>query len=123
MTPTARSLSELRRRGYTAEVVEQVIRIPRATGGPGPRVFRRDLYGFGDVLAFRPGEPVLIVQACITSDQADRLAKIRGTTTAARWLEAGQRIEVWGWAKRGPRGQRKTWTLSSTPVTAEVIRT
>jgi hypothetical protein len=121
MTPTARTLAELRARGYTAEVVEQIIRIPGRNGQP-PRVFRRDLYGFGDVLAFKLGEPVLIVQACITSDQANRLAKIRNTATARLWLVAGNRIAVWGWAKRGPRGQRKVWTASVTVVLAEDCR-
>jgi hypothetical protein len=27
------------------------------------------------------------------------------------WISVGAVIEVWGWAKQGPRGQRKTWQV------------
>lgn len=27
------------------------------------------------------------------------------------WLEAGNRFEIWGWRKRGPKGKRKVWEL------------
>lgn len=30
----------------------------------------------------------------------------------------GNRVAVWGWAKRGPRGKRKMWVLSETTVNA-----
>jgi hypothetical protein len=63
MSPTARSLDELRKRGYTAQVVEQTINARRP--GRPPLVFKRDLYGFGDILAVKADEPgSLIVQAC-----------------------------------------------------------
>lgn len=117
MSPTARSLVELRRRGYTASVVEQTIRARRPGGRP--LVFKRDCFG-GDILAVKADElGALLVQACRTSDQADRLAKLRQTAAAGIWLAAGNRLVVWGWALRGPRGARKTWSLSETQVRAE----
>jgi hypothetical protein len=86
---------------------------------PGARV-RQDFLGFADILAVEPDKPgVLAVQACATGDQAKRLTKIQSDGLAANvraWLGAGNRIVVWGWAKRGPRGKRKTWTLSDTEI-------
>ncbi len=121
MTPTARSLAYLRARGACAEVVEQMVRVP---AGPGrrPRAFRRDLLGCLDIVAIEPGRPgVLGVQACRTADQANRLAKIRFEPRARLWLQAGNRILVIGWAKRGARGARKVWQPSITEVTIEML--
>lgn len=109
MSPTARSLAVLRSRGCVYGVVEK--------WNPGARV-RQDFLGFADILAVEPGQlGVLAIQACTTGDQAKRLAKIAENARVAPWLAAGNRVVVWGWAKRGARGKRKTWTLSETPVT------
>jgi hypothetical protein len=107
---------------------------------PGARV-RQDLYGFGDILAVREAVlhprdaaflkgPMLLVQACTVGDQSRRLAKITSPPVAEKarvWLQAGGRIEVHGWALRGPRGKRKLWSLTCTTVTladlARVTRT
>jgi hypothetical protein len=71
------------------------------------------LFGFGDVIALdgKPGS--LLIQACITGDAPKRAKKIleECTEAAIEWLSAGNRIQVWGWAKRGARGKRKLWTL------------
>lgn len=112
-SPTARSLAVLKARGSTAYgIVER--------WNPGARV-RVDFLGFADLLAIQPAQQgVLAIQACVTGDQSKRLAKIATPPVLARavaWLEAGNRIAVWGWAKRGPRGKRKTWALSETQVT------
>lgn len=53
MTPTGRTLCELRRDGYTAAVVESWI--PRLN-------VRRDLFGVGDVLGVKAGEAPLLIQ-------------------------------------------------------------
>ena len=110
MTPTARSLKHHRALGHVAEVVEKTIRLP------GGRVFKRDLWGFGDVLIMDGLPGSLIVQCCVTGDQSKRLAKIQAEPHSQRWLSAGNRVVVEGWAKRGPRGKRKVWTLSVTSV-------
>lgn len=121
MTPTARSLDYLRKRGAIAEVVEKFIRVPPRPGQP-PRPFRRDLFGCLDIVALEPGTTgVLGVQACVTGDQSKRLEKIREEPKARVWLEAGNRIHVMGWAKRGGRGERKLWTPSITAVTLDMI--
>ena len=52
MTPTARALKHLRSLGYTAQVVEQNIRIP------GKGMFKRDLFNCIDIVGVRAGVPV-----------------------------------------------------------------
>jgi hypothetical protein len=78
---------------------------------------RQDLFGFIDVVALEPGKRgVLAVQACRTDDQSTRIAKIHAEPRAAVWLKAKNRIQVIGWAKRGPQDTRKRWTVSITDI-------
>ena len=118
-SPTQQTLRECRRRGWSACIVERWI---------APARQRVDAFGFGDVLAVDPETPdTYLIQACITGHVLDRAAKILGkpegdderalrradriVADATAWLAAGNRIVVWGWAKRGARGKRKLWTL------------
>lgn len=113
MSPTALSLARLRSIGATVGVVER--------WNPGARV-RQDFLGFADILAVEPGiAGVLAIQACVTGDQTKRLAKIAENARVRVWLEAGNRVRVWGWAKRGARGKRKLWSLSETVVTLDSL--
>ena len=105
----------MRRRGYLADVVERFI--------AGARV-RRDLFGIIDVLGVWDGCPghtylshVLGIQACVTGDVSKRVAKIVAAPATAVWLRNGLALEVWGWGKKGPRGKRKTWTLTTRAIT------
>ena len=69
LTPTARTLVYLRRQGYLTAVVESWI--PHAN-------LRRDLWGFGDVLAVHPRDRLfLLVQVTTTAHVAHRLAKAK----------------------------------------------
>lgn len=118
MSPTARSLAILRKRGALYGVVEK--------WNPGARV-RQDFLGFADVLAIQPGQlGVLAIQVCSNAggDVSGRVRKITTAPVAARarvWLAAGNRITIHGWAKQGPRGKRKTWTLRELDVTADDV--
>ena len=108
MTPTARTLAWLRAQGATADVVER--RIPHS-------FVTKDLFGFLDILALEPGKAgVLGVQTTSNSNMAARVKKINGEPRSALWRACGNRIQVIGWAKRGPRGRRKVWTASVTDV-------
>ena len=102
MSPTQRTLAALRKDGWTAEVVERWI--------PGANI-RRDLFGFGDILAMHPDHGILMVQATSTPHVRDRIAKLLAVPTLLRWLQASphNHVEVWGWAKRGARGKRKVF--------------
>ena len=102
MTPTARTLQQLRRDGYTAGVVEQWI----------PRVnIRRDLFGVGDVLAVRSGEGPLLIQCTSGAHHANRIAKAKSEIRLRAWFGSGSRFEVWSWAKR-----RNRWVVRKTPL-------
>ena len=115
MTPTARSLARLRRAGALAQVVERY----------NPHAKRRvDLFGFIDIVALDGKPGTLGVQTTSADHISHRLAKLREECAAAmtRWLEAGNRLVIHGWAKRGPRGKRKVWTLTERPVgVAELV--
>jgi hypothetical protein len=100
MSPTQRSLKKLRDAGWTVAVVER--------WNPYARV-RQDLFGFADLLAFK-GDVTLAVQTTSGANCAKRLAKILACPSAGFWLASTTRkIVIHGWAKRGPRGKRKTW--------------
>lgn len=101
-SPTQRTLALLRAEGWTAQVVE------RWNTFAG---IRQDLFRCIDVIAVKAGEGVLGVQATSGSNVSARVAKIQELDEAQAWLEAPARLEVWGWAKQGPRGERKVWTV------------
>jgi hypothetical protein len=89
-----------------AEKVEQRLPVPG-------KFITRDLFGFADIVAIQPGRVgVLAVQATSSSNLSARDKKVRAEQKARLWLEAGNRIQIHGWALRGPRGKRKVWTLN-----------
>jgi hypothetical protein len=107
MTPTARTLQELRGDGYTPAVVEAWI--PRLN-------VRRDLFGVGDVLAVRPGDPPLLVQ-CTTGDHhAHRVVKAKTEIRLRAWLGSGSRFEVWSWTRRDEH-----WEVRKTPLVMDDV--
>lgn len=118
MTPTARTLEECRKRGYTAQVVEKWI----------PQAQRRvDLFDVIDVVccvppvklavegSAMPDSPgyLLGIQTTTMSNKSARIEKIRQSPRAAAWLASGGRIAVWSWrklkVKRG--GKAVKWQL------------
>lgn len=101
MSPTQRSLAHLKELGYAAKVVEK--------WNPFAKI-RQDLFG-GDVLALKSGEPVLVVQATSGANHAARRVKLAEAGFITLWKESGAVLEIWSWAKRGPRGKRKVWQL------------
>lgn len=90
MSPTQRTLAEMRKRGYLCEVVER--------WNPHARV-RNDLYGFIDVLCIADTETIG-VQATSGSNVSARVKKIADAENTARVRSAGWRILVQGWTKQ-----------------------
>lgn len=88
-SPTQRALAELRKRGYTAAVVEH--------WNPHAGI-RQDLFGFIDVIGLKDGE-TLAVQATTRSNISSRVQKIGDAPLVGAVREAGWRIVVWGWAR------------------------
>lgn len=65
----------------------------------------------GDMLALNPGVPILAVPATTGSNHAARREKLAAEGFVDLWKGAGAALEIWSWAKQGPRGERKAWTL------------
>lgn len=110
MTPTARSTKWLRDRGWIVARVEQRLHMPKS-----PFPITRDAFGFGDLLAAHPLEGIALVQVTSTGNVNAREKKMLETEIAQRvfvWKRAGGKVLLHGWAKRGPRGERKLWTLT-----------
>ena len=98
VSPTQRALKHVRSLGYTADVVEKWIPFARK---------RKDLFDCIDIVAIRPGMPVLGIQATSHSNLAARVKKC--TELGQGWLSAtGTQLECW--AFRPLKGQRQ-WQL------------
>jgi len=124
--PTQRSLAYLRKNGWTVCIVEKWIP-PR---GKMPFGVRIDAFGFGDLLACKPGvnfdAPAKIMKvgsiALIQTTGApssggwfaQHKAKILAIPEFQKWKDAGGIVLLHGWRKGpkdGVRGARKVWTL------------
>jgi hypothetical protein len=111
MTPTARTLQQLRKEGYVCQVVEK--------WNPYARI-RQDLFGFIDIVAIRD-QQILGVQATSATNVSARIHKALACPHLAAWLKANARFEVWGWSKKGPRGQTKHWQFSKRQLNLDDI--
>lgn len=109
--PVQRSLKHLRDNGWTVCIVEKFIKHPNMPFGK-----RIDAFGIGDLLACRqldgdhqPGQ-IALVQCCST-DFAKHKDKLLAIPELQTWKDSGGEVILHGWAKRGPRGKRKTYQL------------
>lgn len=102
MTPTQRSLAEMRKRGYRCAVVER--------WNPHARI-RQDLFGVVDLLAIGNGETVAI-QTTSGSNVAARVAKITDSEAMPDMRAVGWKIVVHGWRKAA----NGRWTLREVDV-------
>ena len=93
---TQLTLRELRKRGYTADVVERWVM--------GANV-RKDLWGFIDVLALN-GKEIVAVQATSYENVSARVKKMTDHENLPKVREAGITILIWGWRKVNNR-----WTF------------
>lgn len=99
LLPETRTVRALRAGGWVCD--NAVIKRGRFSG---------DYLGIIDVVAFRPGE-VLLVQATSKPNVAARITKVIQHPNTPLALQAGARIEVWGWSKDKdePRVEEITW--------------
>jgi hypothetical protein len=108
MSPTARSLAWLRERGHRAEIVERWI--------PGTRI-RKDLWG-GDILAIHCASNSFgLFQVTSGANHNARKKKVLANPAAKDWLATGGVFEIHSWAKKGKRGEKKTWQLRRESIT------
>ena len=61
------------------------------------RYVKRDLFGFGDLIAFHRDGTVEIVQTTSYSEMNRRIKKIRANDNARRLISRGHTITVHGW--------------------------
>lgn len=127
MTPTERSLAVLRELGFQASVVERwtphggvpigrrcgACKHQRTTG------LRKDLFGFIDILAVgTPGTLAIQATAGGVSVRLKKILDAEHRDALIAVLQAGWRVEVWGWAKRRSKAKLADGTRS----TREVVR-
>ena len=89
MRPAARTMAKLRSEGWIVDKVEHWNAHSRR---------RVDLYNFIDLLAICPNRGVLAVQCC-GRDFVWHRKKILAERRAYICLQAGIKIEIWGWRK------------------------
>ena len=118
ISPTQRTLKELRRLGYIVDIVERWLPIP---GGFGRR---RDLFNIIDIIALTD-TGILGVQSCGSSFSAHwkKLTEDEAENTR-NWLNTpGASLEIWGWRKlrsrlkSGKVGKGMRWQPRVEPVT------
>src|SRR4051812_36726061 len=90
-SPTARSMQWLRNQGYSVAVVEQNVRIPDPKSPSGWRLFKRDLFGFADLIAIHPEKPAtLFIQVTGgMNNKGERQQKIETAAVTPHVLIAG----------------------------------
>jgi hypothetical protein len=97
VSPTQRSLAEMRKRGYLCDVVERWIARARV---------RKDLYGIADLLCVKEKD-IVAVQTTSRSNMSARVKKITYHENVGAVRQAGIRILVHGWGKNSAG----RWTL------------
>lgn len=90
-SPMELSLKRLKEQGYFTEITEHFVRI-RGMG------YRKDLFGFCDVLALKESE-VLAVQTTSRGNMNARVKKITEHENLGIVRKSGIRIIVHGWRK------------------------
>ncbi len=119
MTPTQRTLKELRDAGLTCGIVERWIPMGQGKG------FRKDLFGIIDIIAIG-SEGVVGVQSCGQAFAAHKKKMIEEKAVeSALWLSTpGTSLQLWGWRKikkkRG--GKLKIWAPRILEITLEMIK-
>lgn len=131
LSPTQRTLRLLRQQGRIAAVVEKYVQIPPSKKHPKGFGFRKDLFGFIDVISLDPEYGVIAIQSCGQSfkQHIDKIMDSECTENAIEWLKDGKcecgnqltHIEVYGWRKlklkRG--GKAMKWQPRIQKITLE----
>ena len=94
MTPTARTLANLRAMGWLVAVTEHWVPVAKV---------RRDLFGFIDIIAIA-GAVTLAVQATSRTNVSHRVQKILAHKDALAIAKVWD-LEVWGWAQISKTGR------------------
>lgn len=98
-SPTTRTLEFFRKLGFVVAIVEK---FNQHVGKFG---IRQDLYGFADLIMFKPSAPdTVLVQCTSGQNHSSRSIKIKLNETARLWVQSQYRnIMVVSWSKKVPR--------------------
>jgi len=96
-TTAYRSVLLMRRAGYNAETTEH-------RNGK----FRKDLFNVADCLAFKAGEPAILVQAFHAKEEKNHAQFNRNLPIIREWLLTGNAFELHLWSFKTRKG-RKYW--------------
>lgn len=110
MSPTQRSLRHLRELGWSVHRTEYWNVFARR---------RIDAFGWGDLLACHPQHGIALIQTTTTANLPARISKAKALGVLVAWVTAGGKLIAHGWAKRGPRGEVKRWTLREVQLRIE----
>ncbi len=121
MTPTQRTIRELKNNGRVCAIVE------KWNPHVGPHGIRQDLFGIIDVLALDPQTGVVGIQCCGGSGYQPHLRKIcsERAEESLAWLSTpGTGLELWCWRKVKLRrgGKAVVWRPRIKNITQEDIR-
>ncbi len=99
-------MKHLRQQGFIVAKVEQRLPIPGM-------FVTRDAFNFGDLLIAKEGYGIALVQTTSRANLNARVHKAKLIPEFASWIAAGGKVIWHGWSKRGARGKRKTWEVTS----------
>jgi len=120
VTAKARTMVWGRKMGYLVGDVEQAKWLPigkhrcRSCKMPKMRYWRKDLFGFGDVLFLGNrimGSDDILVQSTADPAIERRLIAYNGGPEFMTYIKAGRKAEIHVWTKPSPKGERRTWML------------
>jgi hypothetical protein len=121
LSPTQRTLKELRGLGRICAIAEKWQIVPTHPAGG----VRKDLFGFIDVISLDPGRGIVGIQSC-GQNFAEHIRKILDsecTEAVIEWLKCDGKVEIWGWrkvkVKRG--GKALVWRPRIQVITLEDI--
>ena len=101
ISPMQRSLKLLREQGYLVAITEHYNFYAH---------IRQDLFNMFDLVAIK-GKETLAIQATSAGNLNARISKIKSSPNYEIVKKAGWKICVYGWSKKGKRGERKTWQV------------
>jgi hypothetical protein len=99
--PNERTLQALRKKGRLAGVVERWNSYVK---------IRQDLWGMLDIVEVGEDGRFHGHQPTSDSNVSAHILKLRKAKHYEQFLRDGARLFVWGWGKKGARGERKLWT-------------
>jgi hypothetical protein len=120
LSPTQRTIRELKNQGRVCAIVEKWNQYA------GPHGIRQDLFGIIDVLALDPDRGVVGVQACAGSGFSAHYRKLteERAQETKDWLSTpGTSLELWAWrkVKLKPKGKAEVWKPRVKQITIEDV--